>query len=277
MSNGQNSPYGLSVVSSAIGNGGTQKLKGYKIYADVNGANSQTMSIFCGDPVKIVPIANGQTPATSPLFGTITGAYTPVTGAVANAIAGSVLGIFQYCTYESAQTNVLTNSNYWPSSTLVKAGTTPIAYINDDPEVVFEVQISTSNNGTALANGVGLADPVVFTSNFIGQNANLQVGGLAFAVGVANAATNNPVNGNPSTGISAYYLDGSSITTANAGGGNPGFNVKIIGIPSDVSLVPSAIAGLVPGNTMPFISLLCKFNNHAYGSVGVPGPFIAGA
>ena len=54
MSNGINAPYGLQIVQSQIGNGGTQKLGQYFIYTSADGLTTQPNSIFQSDPIKFV-------------------------------------------------------------------------------------------------------------------------------------------------------------------------------------------------------------------------------
>ena len=149
MSNGINAPYGLQIVQSQIGNGGTQKLGQYFIYADDTGQNTYNASIFQGDMVKYYPARGAG--AFDPLLGTIVPALTPQTGAVANTIVGVPVGIFIGCQFTDALTGYQVNSDYWPASRQVKKGTKIIAWVNDDPEVVFKVQISTSTNNTPAA------------------------------------------------------------------------------------------------------------------------------
>ena len=70
MSNGINASGGLQIVESAIGNGGTQKLKPYLIYASADGLTTQPNSIFSGDPVKWV-----SNPGLAAMVGTIAPEY----------------------------------------------------------------------------------------------------------------------------------------------------------------------------------------------------------
>lgn len=265
MSNGINAPYGLQIVQSQIGNGGTQKLGQYFIYADATGQNTWNTNIFQGDMVKYYP---ARTAATwDAQLGTIVPALTPQPGAAANPIVGVPVGIFIGCEFTDALTGYQVNSDYWPASRQVKKGTKIIAWVNDDPEVVFKVQISTSTNNAPAAAQNNIA-PSIFQYIFSGQNAKLQVGGVVF-----NApAGENPATGNTTTGQSAYYLDGSSINLIFAGSGNPAFEIKIIGLVPELQTNANP-TGLVQGINMPFIDVLCKFNVHIHGSTGTPGVF----
>lgn len=256
MSNGINRPYGLQVVQSQIGNGGTQKLGQYYIYANDTGLSTQPNSIFHGDPVKFV-----SNPGDADMEGTIAPQKLSAStdGAavqgVATTDADAFIGVFISCQYTSAQTGYQINSDYWPGSTQVKAGTSIIAYVNDDPMAVFRVQVSSS-----LANANG----ITFLATRVGRNAHLSVAGITFTNAAAIAGGQNPRTGSTVYG-SVYYLDGSTIATTAT------LDVKIIGI-DPVITADSNPDGLVPGVNMPFTNLLVKFNKHIYGSSGVAGP-----
>jgi len=259
MSNGINAPQGLQIVESAIGNGGTQKLKPYPIYASANGQTTQPNSIFSGDAVKW-----SSDPSLAALNGTIVPAFLTtglpdpadaIAGAAA-AAADAFLGVFISCTYISAQTKLLTESDYWPGGTMVLPGTPIIAYVNDDPMAIFRIQIST-----------GIADSLA-TSTFLhsqsGYNANLAVSGIPFTAPIPIPAQ-NPATGNTRNGISAYYLNGNTIDRTAT------LDMKIIGLAPSVN-PNSNPTGLIPGVNMPFVDVLVKFNKHVYGSIGVAGP-----
>lgn len=274
MSNGVNAPYGLSPVQSQIGNGRPEKLGAYNIYASADGVTTYGGSIFKGDFVTLKPGPTGTTTladvfANNPDAGTIVAGIVPNAGAAGSVSKGLPVGIFMGCQYTEASHGLQVNSDYWPASTKVKAGSKIIAFVNDDPEIVFKIQISTSTNGDATTTQNNVI-PMIYQTIFNGQNAKLQVGGVAFT----NADyVNNPATGDTASGSSAYYLDGSTITypdVKEAAGSlaDIEMNVKIIG------LVPETIdnnnSGLIQGSTMPFIDVLCKFNRHIHGSTGTP-------
>ena len=256
MSNGINRPYGLEVVQSQIGNGGTQKLGQYFIYASADGLTTQPNSIYQGDPVKYV-----SNPGVTAMAGTIAPQKlsAPTNGtnvqAVATTADDAFIGVFISCAYTDASTGLRTESDYWPGGRLVKAGTPIIAYVNDDPMAVFRVQVSSS-----VADATG----ITFLAASLGLNANLSVAGITFTDATAIAGGQNPRTGSNVYG-SVYYLDGSSIARTET------LDVKIIGI-DQVITGNSNPTGLVPGVNMPFTNLLVKFNKHIYGSSGVAGP-----
>jgi hypothetical protein len=269
MSNGINAPYGLMVVQSQIGNGGTQKLGKYNIYASANGQNTYAGNIFQGDMVKMSSPLD--TVINSIAAGTIVAGLVPQAGGAANRVSGVPVGIFVGCQFYDATTRVLVNSDYWPAGRQVMAGTSITAFVNDDPEVVFKMQISTSTNN-ALVNLKNNLSDSVFQNIFRGQNGMPQVGGVAFTFPVApNTPTNNPATGNTSTGKSTYYLDGNTVSiTAIGGDGGINNEIKIIGLASQGLMTPNSL-GLIPGVNMPFVDVLCKFNVHIHGSTGTAG------
>lgn len=296
MSNGTNTPYGLLAVQSNIGNGGTQKLTAYTIdptvYAQVNNApisqSGATFSLFSGDPVvwqpaQVAVVGAPNTSIANPSVGTIMPAYTAVQNAAATrnnilvtdatttayGISG-ILGIFVSCTYQSAQTNlVLQQVPYWPAASAVAAGTQVIAYVNDDPELIFQVQVSTSTaNNEALASSI-------YQTSWNGLNANLGIGGVPFTA-PAPLPVQNRSTGNTMNGLSTYYLDGSTaiIPAINALVGNALNDVRIIGLAGQPQGSGSIINGVpqpIIVGTTAFVNVLCRFNNHVYsqGTVSV--------
>jgi hypothetical protein len=80
--------------------------------------------------------------------------------------AADILGIFQGCEYvdSTGKPNV---STYWPAATTVLSGTTPVAWVVDDPDTVFEVQ----SDGSVAATAIGdQADVSNATANSNGRS-----------------------------------------------------------------------------------------------------------
>jgi hypothetical protein len=260
MSNGINRPYGLEVVQSQIGNGGTQKLGQYFIYASADGLTAQAQSIFKGDPVKWVDKGTPNSGAMDykAQAGTIVPQKVAITAADTLSTAAaqdgaSFVGVFMGCQFIDAQSGYQVNSDYWPGGRQVKKDTKIIAFVNDDPMAVFRVQVSVSVAADVVK--------TIYLNTQNGLNANLNIAGKTIT---NNTSSENPRSGSNIYG-SAYYLDGSSIANTNT------LDVKIIGI--DPVITGNANpTGLVPGVNMPFTNLLVKFNKHVYGSVGVIGP-----
>lgn len=152
MSDGTNAPWGLKPVRYADGspwNGGFNK---YNI------ADTYSTSIFMYDPVA-----------------------TLADGTIGIGVAGSACrGIFLGCEYTAAD-GTYKFSPYWPASTAILTGTTALAKVADDPNLVFDMQETNGSGaaGTALA----LADR--------GLNINFYLGTGTTATGMSGASINN--------------------------------------------------------------------------------------
>lgn len=192
MANNVNAPFGLRPYSSISGGPWTEKLNEYYIFAPANGIATYNTSIFTGDPVQWVQAAGGRAAG----YNTIE-RYTMDTATVVNEVL-PVLGVFMGCKY-TTPTGALVQSSYWPASTVVKAGSTITALVIDDPDVVFDIQVSTATNLANDARFGGTTDQAA-TLAFFGQNF-----GFGLAAGGGNIL--NPTSGSTSTGQSAVYLN----------------------------------------------------------------------
>lgn len=229
MSYGINSPNGLQPLysgSSATYSGMTNK---YTI------ASGYATSLFTGDPV--VGLNNGNI-----------GIGVTSTG---------ILGVFQGCEYTNTSGSVIFQS-YWPANTVVLANTTVTAFVLDDPNMRFNIQVSNSTN----ADFIGLQAGISLTN----QNLN-----ASFAVGGGPAAptapyTPNPTGGSTVTGQSAYYLDFATINTTAT------LSLKILGLvptinPNNIYFVQSAIPF-----SGQFNNVVVVINNHVLkGGTGTAG------
>ena len=263
MSQGINSAYGLQPVESMIGNGGTQKVQAYKIYASPDGATTQPNSIFNGDPVKFSGTAGNYAlrgGTIVPCYDILAAVDTATSVATTAVITDPFLGVFISCQYVDVNGTAIT-SNMWPGGTKVLPGSEIIALVNDDPMAIFKVQVSSSTADLATT---------IFLNKNIGQNAKLSIGQTA----VFNA---NPLNlaDNAFIGkkLSAYYLDNTTAGTGTAGD-RPGYDVKIVRIaPSPFNKnTDLANNSVTAGIDMRFIDVYVKFVRHIYGSssLGVP-------
>lgn len=260
MAYGVNAPFGLRPVSSISGGSWTEKTTEYYIYASANGQTTYAASIFTGDPVTWNPtLANA---------GTIS-VYLPVrtVNTPSTYSALPILGVFMGCEYISVVngTNNLIKSPYWPASTAVMPGSVIKAFVIDDPDVIYDIQISTPGDVLANANfptvnATGVAYPA-----FFGRN-------LALDIGVDNDPPNhlnvfNPTTGNTLTGQSAFYAVASSGTATNSLTNDylkttATLPLKALGYTRN----PYNIAK--PGLTMattPFLNIMVTINNHFYG------------
>ncbi len=248
MAYGVNAPFGLRPLSSISGGSWTEKTNEYRISTDVNGANSYGVSIFTGDPVIWNPVAANNGGGTIARYGfNIDGANA------ANAV--SVLGVFQGCEY-TLPTGALVKAPYWPATTAVQAGSVIRAFVIDDPDVVYDIQVSTWTN---------VLNDARFTKALVGQNF-----GFGLAGGGGNLIPNNPANGSTITGQSAAYL----ATTFNAN--DIAHTVitlplKVIGYTNNPNNLSNPISYAADATTAPFLNVMVQSNNHTYraGSLGV--------
>lgn len=174
MSYGTDAPQGLQPRFYLNGANWNGALSEYKI----NGGSSATppapynVSLFSGDPVYV---------------GTSTTTSAGSNGYLRVAVAGvsnPLLGVFFGCKYTNLAGQVI-YSPYWSASTYTLAGSDVIAFVIDDPYVIFDIQ---SDNGTT-----GLAQSDMF------NNGNLLAG-----------------TGSTITGQSAWQINATLDTTATA-------------------------------------------------------------
>ena len=76
---------------------------------------------------------------------------------VTDTATAVTLGIFLGCAYTDPTTGQFTVGNYWPAS---NAATDAVAYVNDDPHVLFKMQA----DGTVAAADRGLNSAIVVTA-----------------------------------------------------------------------------------------------------------------
>lgn len=171
MAYGVDAPFGLrpSVMNTgAPWNGQTNT------YLITSGYNT---SLFIGDPVA--PQADGSI-----------GRGVTSTG---------IIGVFMGCQYVDANGNYQF-SPYWPANTVTQNTIPATAFVVDDPSVLFDIQVTTSNAGTHVAS-VSQAD----------LNAN-----ASFVFGTAGSTV---------SGQSGASLDAATIAV---GGGSGTLSLKIL-------------------------------------------------
>ncbi len=121
-------PMGAEPVGTLSASGSfTGKVRHIKI------ANAYATDILYGDFVKLVA------------------AGTVEKAAVTTAAVAGTVGIFVGCSYTDPGTGQLTFSQYWPASTVASDA---MAYIVDDPKLLFQMQGDGSIAQTGLGNNV---------------------------------------------------------------------------------------------------------------------------
>lgn len=264
MAYGVNAPFGLRPVASINGGSWTEKTNQYYIYASDDGATTYTSSIFTGDPV----VFNTKSTTGSAQFGTIS-VYSPnfTDGTPSTFSTTPILGVFQGCEYTDT-TGKLVQSAYWPGATKVLKGTQIKAFVIDDPNVVFDVQVSVNRNAVDEngwdANPYFPVNPgVASKAGAFGSNFALNIGGGTNFT--ERGYANNPQEGNTRTGQSVFYL---CVSTEKSDNADPDYIKTTTTLPLKAisyTLNPQNIAA--PGLTMettPFLNVLVMINNHCY-------------
>jgi len=137
-------PTGAEPVGTLSASGSfTGKVRHIKI------ASAYNTAVFYGDFVKLVAA------------GTVEKAQ------VTTANVGGTVGVFVGCSYTDPNTNQPTFSQYWPANTVASDA---VAYVADDPKLVFQMQGDGTIAQTGLGNNVQAIDTAGSTS--IGRSRN---------------------------------------------------------------------------------------------------------
>ena len=143
-------------------------------------ASGYGTAIFYGDFVKLVA------------------AGTVEKSAITTSVVAGTVGIFVGCSYTDPSTNQLTFNQQFPAST---AASDIMAYVVDDPDLVFRMQGDGSIAQTGLGNNVSLVSTAGSTS--IGRSKN--------AVDASTIATTNTL---PARIVE--FVDGPSSTVGDS-------------------------------------------------------------
>jgi hypothetical protein len=193
-------PYGLRPLKIAGNRPQPSAMSQYPI------SNAYNVTIYNGDPVKLV-----------------SGYIQKVTGSNIGT-SENYIGVFGGCVYTNPTTKQPLPTQYWASGT---AATDALAYVYDDPNQLFQVQLDTSNVNMLAQ---------------IGQNISL-----------------NSVSGSAITGDSNISASNGSIGTASA------LSWKICGVVNDpYNGGVGNIAGLATTGVYPDIIVRVNFGFHAY-------------
>ena len=129
-------PYGLRPVNLIGGlpyAGSTRQIKIASGYAT---------NIFNGSIVALVAAGTVEVP------------LTPVVGSAANPLPAGTIGVFVGCTYTDPNLKYKIFSQYWPEDTVASDA---MAYVVDDPNVLFQAQGAGSYAQAALGTNVPLS------------------------------------------------------------------------------------------------------------------------
>jgi hypothetical protein len=142
-------PSGAEPVGTLSASGSfTGKVRHIKI------ASAYDTSIFYGDFVNLVA------------------AGTVEKAAVTTTVVAGTVGIFVGCAYTDPTTKQPTFSQFWPAD---NAATDAVAYVADDPKLVFQMQADEAIAQTGLGNNVAAVSTAGSTD--IGRSRNALDGG----------------------------------------------------------------------------------------------------
>ena len=249
MAYGKNSPFGLRPLCSITGGAWAGKMNEYNIAVKNDGSATYAGKLFTGDPV----IWNG----TKALGGADVGYGTIARYAPHHADQDNpgnktpVLGVFNGCEYTLA-TGELIKSAYWPGGVAVMPGSLIKAYVIDDPNIIWDIQVSAVDN---------TLDDAKFTRDKVGGNFGFGIAGGGANLGSAN----NPTDGTTRTGQSAFYR--STHFTNNGDATESYLPLKVIGYTEKPDNEP---ATYTVGTTAPFLNVKVIINNHVF-KAGVEG------
>ena len=171
-------PSGAEPVDTLSASGSfTGKVRHIKV------ANAYNTAIFYGDFVKLV--ASG----------------TVEKAAVTTSVVAGTVGIFVGCSYTDPTTNQPTYSQFYPAST---AADDIMAYVVDDPKLLFRMQADEAIAQTGLGNNVSAVSTAGSTS--IGRSRNALDGGSVATTNTLPLRIVDFVDG-PTSAVGDAYTD----------------------------------------------------------------------
>jgi len=155
MSYGTDAPFGFQPRQYLDGSLWTGQNSEYFINGNLTGTlASYATSIFTGDLVKLA------------VDGTIQKC----------AVGDATIGVFFGCKYFDAS-NTFQRSAYWAASTPTYLGQNPVAYVVDDPNVLFDAQVKGTGTVTTNVNTINIGVNVATTyQSELNYNYNINLG-----------------------------------------------------------------------------------------------------
>ncbi len=152
-------PYGLRAVNHL---GGTPYAGSTRMYPIGTGL---AQNIYYGDVVNVL--------ATGLLN------QTQVTGAAAAPFPAGTVGIFVGCTYTDPGSNQVVFRQNWPTGTVTADA---VAYVIDDPAVIFQVQANATVAAAALGSCCSVIAQTTATGNLTSGNSTTAVNAATISV-----------------------------------------------------------------------------------------------
>ena len=173
--------------------------------------------------IRQIPVAAGY--ATAILNGDTVAIPNGYIVAKTTTDSGASAGVLVGCQYVNSNGQTVQGQMY-PAAASTATGLA-FAYVVDDPNAVFRVAATVAGSTTATA----------YDRNIVGSNVAMVAGA-----------------GSPTTGDSAYGIDGSSSTTTNT------LPIRVIDV------VPDTASGAASNSSTTYYEFLVKFNLHQYNS-----------
>ena len=155
-------PYGLKAVNLVGGQpyaGSTRQIKIASGYAS-NIYNGSVVSVVAAGTVEIVSEV----------------------GSNADAFPAGTVGVFVGCSYTDPNTKQKLFKQYWPSGTVASDA---VAYVIDDPDVVFQIQADDTLAQSALGINIPVVNPTAGSTTT--GNSTMAADASAIAVGATLA------------------------------------------------------------------------------------------
>lgn len=155
-------PYGLKAVNLVGGQpyaGSTRQLKIASGYA-ANIYNGSVVSVVAAGTVEIVSEV----------------------GSAADVFPAGTVGVFVGCSYTDPNTKQKLFSQYWPTGTVASDA---VAYVIDDPDVVFQIQADDTLAQSALGINIPVVNPTAGSTTT--GNSTMAADASAIAVGATLA------------------------------------------------------------------------------------------
>jgi len=155
-------PYGLKAVNLVGGQpyaGSTRQIKIASGYA-ANIYNGSVVSVVAAGTVEIVSEV----------------------GSAADVFPAGTVGVFVGCSYTDPNTKQKLFSQYWPTGTVASDA---VAYVIDDPDVVFQIQADDTLAQSALGINIPVVNPTAGSTTT--GNSTMAADASAIAVGATLA------------------------------------------------------------------------------------------
>ena len=155
------SPYGLRAVNHL---GGTPYAGSTRMYPIASGTAT---NIYYGDVVNVLAT------------GLLTQSQTTGAAGVGTAFLAGTVGVFVGCTYTDPGSNQVVFRQNWPTGTVTADA---VAYVIDDPAVIFQVQANATVAAAALGSCCSILAQTTATGNLTSGNSTTAVNAATLSI-----------------------------------------------------------------------------------------------